>query len=808
MFDGIIDTIIKISIVLLGVVLISIVSYWLFKKFLEGVRERILLRKSLGYVFFEVKLPKNNEIEIRAAEQMFTGLLGMGSKLKGWKKFTSSKVFISFEVVAFKENIKFFVVCPRRIASVVDRQINGTYPTAEITEVKEYNLFPEDFQVSYAGLKLSKENRLPIQSYTELPVDTMATLTDTFSKLKYHESALFQLIISPAGSEWRNSAKNFVKKAKEIPDEKDKKKKNKENDDTLNFIEKKAEKSGFTADIRVVVVAEHKDDSDMHLGNILSTFDQYTKEGGNRFAKVDSKELKRIDTDVIYRIPRESMVLNVEELATVFHFPNKNVEAPFINWLLSKKAPAPDYVVSKFDQDFMYVGRNNFRGKSKEVFIKPQDRMRHTYVIGQTGAGKSGFISGMMIRDIKMGHGCAFIDPHGSDVEKILQQIPPERVEDVILFDPADLERPMGLNMLEFDSDAQKTLAVNEMLNIFNTLYDLKKTGGPMFEQYFRYGIMLLTADKESGSTLLEIPKIFVDDDYRNYKLSKCDDQEVVDFWEKQALKAGGEASLKNIAPYVVSKLASFLTNAYVRPIVAQQESSIDFRDIMDNKKILLAKLSKGRIGEFNASLLGMILVSKLLIAALEREDIPEDQRVPFYLYIDEFQNFLTDGVQIILSEARKYQLSLTIAHQFIGQLNKEGGDHRIRDSIFGNVGNKAIFRVGVDDAEFLKKEFDGTFDENDLIKVENMTCFMKMLVDGKPATPFTLRSVYGDSPFDMITSSNPKLADVIRQISRLRYGKDRSIIENEIKLRSTYTKKAEVKDNPMGGFGNFNPSF
>lgn len=802
------ESLILVTIIIIFAVSLFVGLIWVVKYTVNRIREYILIKKSIGYVFFEVKLPKNNEVEIKASEQMFTGLLGMGKKLKGLKKFLNSKPFISFEIVAFKENIKFFVVCPKSIASVVDRQINGTYPTAEIVRVKEFNAFPEDASVSFAGLKLSKESRIPIQTYEDLPVDTLATLTDSFSKISHNDSAFFQLVISPAGSDWRNSAKDYLKKIKDqkADSEKDDPK---VNDDTLGFIEKKAGKSGFHADVRLVFMSHDKDEADAHLSNALSTFDQYTKEGGNSFTKMDKKELKRIVTDVIYRIPRETMVLNVEELATLFHFPNKNVEAPFINWLLSRKAPAPDYVTNTFQKDYMYLGRNSFRGKYKEVFLKPDDRMRHMYVVGQTGSGKSGFISGMMIRDIKMGHGCAFIDPHGSDVEKILQQIPPERVEDVVLFDPADIERPSGLNMLEFKSDAQKTLAINEMLNIFNTLYDLQKTGGPMFEQYFRYGIMLLISDPDSGSTLLEVPKIFADDDYRAYKLSKCTNQEVVDFWEKQAQKAGGETSLKNVTPYVVSKLASFLTNEYVRPIVAQQETSINFRKIMDEGKILLVKLSKGKIGEFNMSLLGMIIVSKLLISALEREDTPEDQRRPFYLYIDEFQNFLTDGINQILSEARKYQLSLTLAHQFIGQLTRQGGDTKIRDSIFGNVGNKAVLRVGVNDAEFLEKEFDGVFDQPDLMQAENGTIFTKMLVDGKPSTPFTVRSWYGDSPYDMVTTPNPQLAQTIKQISRLKYGKDRALIENEINLRGKFIKKVEKKapDNMFGGLGGFNPS-
>ena len=553
-------------------------------------------------------------------------------------------------------------------------------------------------------LGLDKESKIPVQTYEELPVDTLATLVDTFSKLQDNEAAIFQLIISPAGSEWRNQSKDFVKKIREPAKEGETKPKSKFNDDTLGLIDKKAEKSGFYADVRIVVLSETKFSADSHLANILSTFDQYVKEAGNRFKKLKSDKVKNIAIDFIYRIPRQTMVLNTAELATLFHFPNKNVKAPHIKWMLAKKAPAPDYVQSTFQQDYMYIGKNTYRGQFKEVFMKPEDRLRHFYIVGQTGTGKSGLMSGMMIRDMKLGHGCAYIDPHGSDAEKILQQVPPERVEDVVIFDPSDLERPVGLNMLEFSNPAQRTLVTNEMLNIFDTLYNLKVTGGPMFEQYFRYGIMLLTDDPESGSTLLEIPKLFADDGYRNYKLSKCQNQEVIDFWRKQAEQATGDVGLKNITPYIVSKLASFLTNQYVRPIVAQQNSSINFKSIMDEGKILIVKLSKGKIGDLNASLLGMVIVGKILVSTLERESTEEKFRKPFYLYIDEFQNFLTDGIMIILSEARKYKLSLTLAHQFLGQLTREGNNTKIRDAVFGNVGNKAVLRVGEEDAGFLRK--------------------------------------------------------------------------------------------------------
>jgi hypothetical protein len=789
-------------------VAVLVIVYLILRRFINKLREDVLQEKSLGLVYFEVRLPSTNEVEIKASEQLFSGLVGIAEKLKGLKKLIGANTFVSFEMVAFRENIKFYVVCPKKIASLVDRQINGTYPLAEIDRVKEYNLFKDDGHVSYAVMTLDKESKIPFRTYEELPVDTIATITDAFSKLGDGEAAAFQMVITPAGSEWRKKIKKSLEKEPVKEGEEPKKSaKSKEEDESRSLIEKKLEKANFYTDVRIVVISDDKHSAQGHLSNILSSFDQYTKEDGNRFKKMDKKYTKKVVKDFLYRIVRRHMVLNTTELATLFHFPNKNVRAPHIKWLLSKRAPAAEFVPSKYEDDYMYVGRNSYRGGFKEIFIKPEDRLRHFYVIGQTGAGKSKFMAGMMTRDMKLGHGCAYIDPHGTDAELILQQVPADRVEDVVFFDPSDLERPVGLNMLEFRTDAQRTLVTNEMLNIFDTLYNLKQTGGPIFEQYFRYSLMLLTEDPESGSTLMEIPKIFADPGYREYKISKCKNQEVIDFWKKQAEKAGGDAKLENITPYVVSKLASFVTNAYMRPIIAQQESTINFRKIMDEGKILIVKLAKGKIGDLNANLLGMVIIGKILVGALEREEIPESQRRPFYMYIDEFQNFLTDGIMIILSEARKYKLSLTMGHQFLGQLTREGNNTKIRDAVFGNVGNKAIMRVGEEDAPFLRKVVEGGFEESDLQQLENGTAVIKMLVDGKPTPSFTMRSWYGDSPYDMYTKPNPELGEIIKQISRLKYGKDREIVENEVKLRGSFVKEKKDDKKDMG-FGNFGLGF
>jgi len=370
------------------------------------------------------------------------------------------------------------------------------------------------------------------------------------------------------------------------------------------------------------------------------------------------------------------------------------------------------------------------------------------------------------------------MDPHGDLARKALSFVPKERAEDVIYFNPADADRPMGLNMLEYDESRpeQKTFVVNEMLKIFDKLYDLKSTGGPMFEQYMRNAMILVMDHPESGSTLLEIPRVLTDEKFRTMKLRYCKTEVVRNFWIKEAQKAGGEASLANMVPYITSKLTPFITNDLVRPIIGQQKSAFNVREVMDSQKILLLDLSKGKLGDLNAYLIGMVMVGKIVGAALGRTDIPEDERKDFYLYIDEFQNFITDSMAVILSEARKYALDLIIAHQFIGQLD-QGGDTSVKDAVFGNVGSMFIGRIGPDDAEFLEKEMAPTFSAFDLVNVEAYTWNTKILIDNGTTKPFNMNA---NPP----TEGDETLVDAIRQLSRLKYGRDADIVNAEISQR------------------------
>ena len=422
----------------------------------------------------------------------------------------------------------------------------------------------------------------------------------------------------------------------------------------------------------------------------------------------------------------------------------------------------------------MLLGINNYRGAENKVYFGKDDRVRHMYVIGQTGTGKTNILKNMIIQDIQNGDGCCFIDPHGSDIQDILANVPPERADDVIYFDPASISRPMGLNMLEYDINhpEQKTFVVDEMISIFNKLFDMKATGGPMFEQYFRNATMLALEDPESGSTLLDISRVLSDEEFRNMKLSKSKNPVVNQFWQKVAGKAGGEASLANIVPYITSKFDVFLSNEIMRPIIAQEKSAFKMREVMDQKKILLVNLSKGRLGEINAGLIGLIIVGKILMAALSRVDSYGQKLNDFYLYIDEFQNITTNSISQILSEARKYRLSLNLANQYISQI-----EETIRNAVFGNVGSMAVFRVDASDAEFLKNRFEPTVTEQDIIKLDNFNCYVRLLVKGVPVKPFNIRTLKA-------SEGRPEIADQLKELSSLKFGRPREEVEAEVAKR------------------------
>ncbi|HHE45971.1 MAG TPA: ATP-binding protein, partial [Candidatus Moranbacteria bacterium] len=530
--------------------------------------------------------------------------------------------------------------------------------------------------------------------------------------------------------------------------------------------------------IRLLASAATKERAQVILAQLENAFSQYENGDINCFQVQKRAKEKNIAYNFIFRnfVDEQAILLNNEEIASIFHLPISTTQTPKIKWVKSNSAPPPIGIQGD-DTNSIVLGYNEYRGEKTPIRILDNDRRRHLYAIGQTGTGKSNLLQEMAKQDAKAGRGFCFIDPHGDAVEDILTAIPKERAEDVVLFNPSDTQRPFGLNMMEYDLNRpeQKTFVINEMIGIFDQLYDLKSTGGPMFEQYMRNAMLLVMDDPDSGNTLMEIPRVLSDESFRKMKINKCQNPTVTEFWTKEAEKAGGEAALANMVTYITSKLTTFISNDLMRPIIAQQKSTINFREIMDNKKILLVNLSKGKIGEINARLLGMIIVGKILMNALARSDIPEEQRKDFYLYLDEFQNVTTNSISQILSEARKYHLCLVLAHQFIGQLKEE-----ISKAVFGNVGSLMSFRVGPEDAEFLEKQFAPVFSKQDLINVDNYHGFAKILVNNVLTKPFNLATY---PP----TQGNQEVANALKELSRLKYGRDKKTVNQEIMERMKF---------------------
>lgn len=775
--DSIPDDLMYLIIMIGGGILGIIVLYILFELFKIGVRKASMEKKSLNSVLYEVRLPKSNETEIQAADQMFSSFLGISKGLEGLEKIFGSRYYISFEIVAFPNSIRFYVNVPKKLSTLVEKQINGSYHEAEVIKTEEYNLFAPSQHVAFCSLVLDKEKYKPIRTYEELSQDGLSSLTNVMSKLNQGEAMACQIVVVPAGSKWRSEGKKHVKKVRETNSDPEKSKMDVD-EDTLASIDKKSEKGGFAVDIRLLSVSPNKELAKVNLDNLVYAFDQFEKQGANKFKRFKYKmrgAQKEFVREFIYRFPNESIILNTAELATIFHFPNHNVSTPNIHWLTSKRAPASSEIPGVYEKGSVYLGYNEYRGIKRRIFLNSKDRRRHFYYVGKTGAGKTVLLQHMILQDIRQGNGLAFLDPHGDAVEWILDRIPPERAEDVIYFNPADYERPIGMNILEWYTEMDKHIVVNGLLGLMTKLFDPHNQGitGPRFEQAVRNACLTVMSVKGTG--LMEAMQVLQNDEYAKKYFPYLDDEVVKRYWTDQIAKTQ-EFHKSEILGYIVSKFDRFLTNKMMRNIIGQSESGFDFRTAMDDGKILLINLSKGLMGEENSQFLGLLLIPKLLQAAMSRANIDETDRRDFYLYVDEFQNFATPDFAQILSEARKYKLNLIVANQYIAQMSDE-----IRDAVFGNAGSIGSFKVGVNDAQYLANEYDPVFSQNDIINLENLNMYLKLLAKGEYHPPFSLKL---DTDLVFKTPANKEIGGLVRELSRLKYGKDRKLIEAEIKSR------------------------
>ncbi|MGE5541209.1 MAG: type IV secretory system conjugative DNA transfer family protein [Bacillota bacterium] len=786
-----------------------LVQYVVSGMTVSGLPEGAPTWKALHMSLYEIALPESKEEEannrvkplkelISAMEQFYAGMLGVEHGDKNEPTYFTLELAVRVNA----PTLQFYASVPNSKRDLFEKQLLAIFPNARVAlQPNDYNVFVEDGVSVGSFATLKDRPMLPLKDYSEFDYDPLNSILNAFAKIdSENEGAALQILIKPAGAHYTDHYRRILAQLRKgetrdrafrlpetlvgdlareavgmfgSPRKLDPSKADKV---AIEQMEKKIAAPIVDTNIRIVVSSRDASKADAIRMELEAAFNQFENTVGNRisFKTIAKGNAKKLFHNFTFRLFSKGSILplSLRELTTLYHFPPKGIESsPHLVQSRAASAAAP----AELPSEGLVIGTNQYRGQTTTVRLAPEDRLRHLYVIGQTGTGKTSFMKTLIAQDIKAGNGVCFIDPHGNDILDVLSCIPPERYEDVIYFDPAELSRPFGLNLLEYDPahPEQKTFIVNELLAIFRRLYgDVPESMGPAFEQYFRNATLLVMEDPESGSTLMDIGRVLSNKAFRDLKLSKSRNPIVNQFWTEIATQAGGEASLENIVPYITNKFDDFTANDFMRPIIGQQESSFRFRELIDNKKILLVNLSKGRLGERNANLLGLILVGKLFMAALSRADDPRGIFPPFYLYIDEFQNITTDSIPGILSEARKYKLSLTIAHQFLAQV-----DEKIRDAVFGNVGSMAVFRVGQEDGEFFEKQFAPVFKAGDFTSIENYHAYVKLLARGVPQKPFDIASL------PPVQGEEAQVND-LRQLSYLTYGRDRATVEATIQAR------------------------
>lgn len=737
---------------------------------------------------------------------------------KGFKSKLYGQRHMSFEIVARDGLVYYYAVVPVVLLEVVKQAVAAAYPTARLEEVAEHNVFSKVGKMSGTiggEFTLKKSASLPIATYLESKRDASRALLNAIAGASREDGIGVQVLLRPAAEGWTAAARKKIDKIKKDrlsgkhsgggiggllsvrdiieapwkpPEAKDTKSEGKvetqlsaADQQQIDAIEEKIRYPGFEALVRVVVSSNTSARSQMLLKNIVAAFSLFDSPSLNGFKFTMTKNVDELVTAYIFRFfPQavRSTVLNSVELATLFHLPDqKSIPTAQVQRQKSKQVDGPTQIM----EQGLLIGYNEFRGIKKPIRITDTDRRRHIHIIGQTGVGKSVLQENLAYQDMMDGRGFAFVDPHGDSVEALLSKVPKERVEDVIYFNPSDMDNPIGLNMFEFDQPDQKDFLVQEAISMLYGLYDPGHTGivGPRLEHIFRNAALLLMSDPKGG-TFIDIPKVLIDAEFMKSKLKYVTDQTVLDFWTKEwpASQKSNEAG--EVISWVVSKFGPFVSNDAMRNIIGQTTSGFNIREIMDNKKILLVNLSKGKMGDLNSRLIGIVFVMKFQAAAFARANVPEDQREDFTLYVDEFQNFATDSFQTILSEARKYRLSLVLGNQFMTQLKEE-----LREAIIGNVGTTITGRIGITDAEIMVKRYTPVFDAEDLTKLPNYESVVVAQIQGVPSAPFSMNWI---APMGQ---PNQQLSDALKRLSAAKYARPRRDVEREIFARLAPPKPA-----------------
>ncbi|MBI2524179.1 ATP-binding protein [Candidatus Peregrinibacteria bacterium] len=804
---------------------------WALAWFLRLSADR---RREENLVFFQIVLPKKESREekelgteqygkdvkevIGVMDHLFQSIHGMYCGTL--KRLVRGQPFFSFEYAALGGEILFFCVCPRDIAPFLEKQMTSFYPDAILDEVEDYNIFTEKSVVTARTLLAAKSFVSVFKMYQQLKSDSLNTITNAFSKLSKEEGAAIQIVMRPVKQGWQGK---LQKHASDLLNPKKKgtsllhpftwglalidlfttKKEDaivKDDQPThervspmveeySKLLEEKAASPGFFSHIRVVASANTMSRAQSILDTVAASFNQFNDTRGNSFTRSALESKRGLLHRFIRRSPRRTLreflrrrrlLLGTDELASFFHLPDIRFnKVATIKWYNFKIAPAPQ----NLPDDGLLLGSNTYRGEKRKIYMAHEDRFRHFYIIGQTGTGKSSMIVTIARQDFHNGHGVCVVDPHGELVENLLPFIPRSRADDVIYFNPSDTERPMGLNLLEAQTDEERDLIALDAMNMMVKMFG-EEIFGPRIQDYFRNGCLTLMADEEEGGAITDLVRLFTDDEWQRYKVSKVKNPIVRSFWEKQ-MAATGQREKQEMIPYFAAKFGQFYTNTLIRNIVGQTKSAFDISECMNTGKILMMNLSKGLVGDINSQLIGLIIVNKIQVAAMRRQRQSKEERKDYFLYIDEFQNFVTPSIEAILSEARKYRLGLILAHQYIDQLEKDSklaGATSLKGAIFGNVGTMMFYKIGAQDAELGAKEMAPVFSEQDLVNMDAFKAAMKLCIGGQPSRPFTLEAI---RPWlDKTYPKDEQAAEAFKQLSRLKYGRQKDFVNREILRR------------------------
>lgn len=812
----------------------GILVFLVFNQYKNTLREAKNYERGLKMVPMFIHLPPSSEDlekggrderdvteEVLSEAQVMYNIIS-STATKGFKNKLYGQRHISFEIVAKGGLVHYYAVVPMVLVDVIKQAIAAAYPAARLEEVSEHNIFNQAGKMSGViggEFTLKKKFVYPIATYQETKRDAARALLNALSSANREDGVAIQFLLRPANEGWVRSSIDAAKKIKdekgknnglgvggakgmaellwkppEAPDQKkpEERQLTALEEETIKAIEEKTRYPGYEVLVRVVVSSNTTEHSQGLLKNIVAAFALFDSPSNNGFKFNLTRDVEELVTAFIFRFfpqSTKSNILNSVELATIFHLPEQNsIPTSKVQRQMSKQVDGPTEIMD----EGLLLGINEFRGIKKEIRLSDNDRRRHTYIIGQTGVGKSGFISNLAYQDMHSGKGFALIDPHGDLVEDMLANVPKERVEDIIYFNPSDLEHPIGLNLFEWETEDQKDFLVQESINMLYSLYDPGHTGivGPRMEHIFRNCALLLMSDP-AGGTFIDIPKLLVDNEFMKSKLKYVTDRNVLDFWTKEYPASQRSNEAGEVTSWVVSKFGPFLSNTMMRNIMGQTKSGFRIQEIMDGEKILLVNLSKGKMGELNSKLIGMIFVMKFQAAAMARANIAEEDRKDFCLFVDEFQNFATDSFESILSEARKYRLNLVLGNQFMTQLTD-----KIREAIIGNVGTVISGRIGVTDAELMVKKYQPVFDAEDLTKLPNYQFIASVMINNVPSAPFSMAGV---AP---MAKKNPQLADAMRRLSQTKYGFDRALIEKEI-----FARLEPPKPTPPAGLSSGRPS-